>query len=237
VKISVVGFGWYGTPLGEALAREGHPVVGTTRTEEKRRLLEARGLVALPLAYPALPAPALLDCDVLVLNVPPFEGQLDWFRRWEWDPKTWVIFVSSTSVTPAPDSRSGQLLKAQEEWVTGNFSSWTILRFGGLLGADRHPGKHLSGRKNLPGRRWPVNLIHREDTVGATLAVIATRSTGEVFHVVADEHPTREEFYTGYCRRENLPLPEFDAADASPGKLVSNEDLRRIYRPRRSLTE
>ncbi len=237
MKTSILGLGWFGAPLAEALVREGFSVSGTTRSEEKRIHLNNTGVNTEKLTYPELPSSSLLDQDIVVLNIPPFEDQLAWFKRWAWDLKAWVIFISSTSVYPTPDTRSGELLKAQEEWISGTFPDWTILRFGGLLGGNRHPGKHLAGRKNLPGRNWPVNLIHLEDTIGATLAVIKARAKGRIFHVVSDEHPSRSDFYSDYCLRHGLPLPEFDPTDTTYGKLVSNTDLRSVYVPRRSLRD
>ncbi len=235
MKISILGLGWFGAPLAETLVREGISVSGTTRSEEKRLHLKASGINAEIMSYPELPSSSLLGQDIVILNVPPFEEQLTWFQRWEWDLRSWVIFVSSTSVYPAPTSRSAELLKAQEDWISGTFQQWTILRFGGLIGGARHPGKYLAGRKNLPGGDSPVNLIHLEDTIGATLAVIKARAQGKIFHVVSDEHPTRRDFYTDYCKGHGLPLPEFNPTDTSSGKIVPNDDLRSLYIPCRSL--
>ncbi len=237
MKVSILGLGWYGAPLAQKLVGSGYCVSGTSRTEEKCRHLEGLGINAETLAYPDLPSPSLLAQDIVILNVPPFADQLEWFKRWTWDLQTWVIFVSSTSVYPVPESQSGKLLQEQEEWVSRTFPHWTILRFGGLLGGTRHPGKHLAGRKNLPGGNWPVNLIHLEDALAATLAVIEAKAEGKIFHVVSDQHPTRREFYTDYCLRHGLSLPEFDQTDTSSGEIVPNDDLRQIYTPTHPLSE
>lgn len=236
MKISVLGLGWYGQKIGEALQKEGHIVSGTTRTPQKKKDLEDKGLHVELLTGAEIPQ-QIKNCDILILNIPPFEGQLDWFKRWEWNKSTWIIFISSTSAFPKPDSRGGEILSEEEHWIKENFERWTILRFGGLIGDDRHPGKYLSGRKNLPGRKWPVNLIHLEDCVGVTMAVIENKVTGKTINAVADDHPTREEFYTEFCRNKRIPLPEFDSSDESIGKLVSNEAMRVFYRPKVKLMD
>lgn len=213
-KVSILGLGWYGSPLADELLRQGFDVVGSTRTESK---LSA---VAKFLQYPALPSDELMNADIVVLNIPPFTDELEWFKKWPWK-KPWVIFISSTS--------ESETLLAQEKWVRENFQDWTVLRFGGLLGGARHPGKHLSGKKNLAAPRRQVNLLHLEDAVGVTVAVIQNNIKHKTFGVVCDEHRTREEFYSEYCKENNLPLPEFDQNDLSTGKVVPNEEVKKFY--------
>ncbi len=219
-KCSIIGLGWYGTPLASSLMQSGFDVCGSTRSLEKQEKLSQKGIKTSLLSYPGIPDSELLESDIIVVNIPPFEGQLDWFKSWNWQSKTWTIFISSISVFPQPDSKNAELLLEQENWFQTHFQNWTVLRLGGLLGNGRHPGKHLSGRKNLPGRLWPVNLIHQDDTVDFTKMVIDQNLTKKIFHVVSDEHPTREDFYTEYCRNSGLPLPEFDNTDFSQGKEI-----------------
>ncbi len=234
IKISITGLGWYGVPLGEELIKDGHTVLGTTKAPEKKTYLESKGFKVFQLSFPEIPT-SCLEADIVILNIPPFEEELEWFKSWPWKLTTKLIFISSTSVTPAPDSRSGELLSEQENWVKSSFNQWTILRFGGLIGHERHPGKFLSGRKNLSGRNWPVNLIHLEDCIGVTKAIIEKNIWNRVVNAVADEHPTREEYYTRYCLQHGLPVPEFNPEDLSTGKLVNNSELKTFYLPKRSL--
>src|SRR5690606_29273215 len=99
----------------------------------------------------------------------------------------------------------------------------------GLHGSDRHPGKHLSGKQNLKGRLWPVNLLHLEDAIAFTQVVIKRQLKQETFVVVGDHHPTREEYYTEYCRQHGLDLPHFDPSDYSQKEAISNEKASRYY--------
>lgn len=185
------------------------------------------GVRLFPLNPPHVPSEEVLSSDVIILNIPPFEGQLSWFETWNWKKKTHLIFVSSTSVISQEN-----ILKQEEAWVEKNFVTFTILRFGGLFGPNRHPGRSLSGKKNVKGKLHPVNLLHLNDAVGFTMKVIEKGLTG-TFHVVASEHPQKKEFYTAYCLKEGIPLPEFDETDESTGKIVPNDEARKHYEFRR----
>ena len=230
MKISILGLGWFGAPLAIELRNQGNDIFGSTRSEEKAREFRLQNIYASTFSYPDLPPEELIDSDIVILNIPPFEEELRWFKSFNWNPKTWLIFISSTSVYPEPESKNGHLLKAQEDWIQSQFNHWTILRFGGLYGADRHPGKYLSGRKNLAGRLSPVNLIHQEDCIEFTKTVIAKKLQSNLFNVVSDDHRTREEFYSEYCREAGLPLPEFDHNDHSSGNIVPNNEMKKHYR-------
>lgn len=222
MKISIVGLGWFGSSLAERL--EGHEVSGTHRTDLNKS---------------NTPSEKIMDADVMVLNIPPFEGQLEWFKSWKWQNKTHVIFISSTSVygqeegslnesiLPEPATENGKLLVTEEEWIK-SFPHHTIIRFGGLLGKDRHPGKTLSGRKNIAGGNQPVNLLHLEDAVGFTNEVIAKKLTNKTFNLVNPEHPTREAFYQDYARQNNLQLPEFEKS-LMEGKTITSLYVSSFY--------
>lgn len=221
----IIGLGWYGKPLAEKLVQLGYSVSGTTTSPEKLQAFLQDNIQAEILKYPDIPSD--LSADIIVLNIPPFADELSWFKKWPFKNNSWIIFISSTS--------NKEVLLEQEEWIRNHFQRWTILRFGGLIGGDRHPGKHLSGRKNLTGRLHPVNLIHQDDTVDATITVIEKRIINKTINVVSDEHPTREDYYTNWCKRHQLPLPEFDQTDSSTGKVVENEELKKFYLPKQKL--
>lgn len=222
MRISIVGLGWFGSPLADELKHLGHTIEGSTTSPEKINDFKIKGVHAFILKHPDIPAK--IDADILILNIPPFEEELDWFKSWDISEKTWIIFISSTSV----ESKTNHILTTQEEWVR-SFPHWTILRFGGLFGNERHPGKYLSGKKNLPGRLWPVNMLHLNDAVGFTKKIIELKIESKIFTVISSDHPTREEFYTAYCRDKNLPLPEFDQADTSTKLPLVNEEAAKIY--------
>ncbi|HXH76575.1 MAG TPA: hypothetical protein VNJ08_16505 [Bacteriovoracaceae bacterium] len=219
MKVSVVGLGWYGTPLAIELIKAGHQVMGTTRDPGKKAILEASGIEVQLLTAPSIPSPEMLATDILILNIPPFKGQLEWLKRWAFESETWVILISSTSGNCADC----------EDWIKQQFKSWTILRFAGLLGSHRHPGNHLSGKKDLSGRLWPVNLLHQQDAVGFTEAIINKGIKHESINVLSDEHHGREEFYTEFAQRVGIALPSFDQGDKSIRPALDNKRARDIY--------
>lgn len=220
MKISIVGLGYIGLPLAKILILKDHEVSGTTTSPEK--LSQDKIKVHL-LRSPEIPGPEILDCDVLILNVPPKEDQPEWFGNWNLGLTKKIIFVSSTS---APRN---EILKKEEEWVKNSGIPWLIVRPGGLLGNGRHPGKTLSGRKGIKGRLSPVNLIHADDVSGFIVTAIEKNITGEIIHLVSDEHHTKEEFYSEFCIRNGIPVPEFDQNDLSKNEIVPNDSMKKYY--------
>lgn len=224
MKISICGLGYIGLPLSEKLLRKGYEVRGTTTSLEKQMTIPYSEVMA----SPALPSLKITDCDILILNIPPSENQLEWFKRWNLSETGKIIFVSSTSALHG-NGKNSEVLKAEEAWVRSCGIPWVILRPGGLLGNGRHPGKSLSGRTGIKAGKSPVNLIHADDVIGFIMTVIEKNISGETFDLVSDEHHTKEEFYSDFCRRMNLPLPGFDSSDKEPGIIISNEKMKRHY--------
>ncbi|KQO29723.1 NAD(P)-dependent oxidoreductase [Flavobacterium sp. Leaf82] len=147
-----------------------------------------------------------------------------------------VLFVSSTSVygdengliteetNPNPETESGkQLLLAEAILQKNQNFETTILRFGGLIGEDRHPVKFLAGKENLENRDAPVNLIHQDDCIRIIEEIINQSKWNEVFNAVAPFHPTREEYYTQQAKNQNLVLPKFSAEKSNIKKVISSE--------------
>lgn len=234
-SVAIIGLGYLGHPLGEDLHRLGYLVLGTTRTEAKLQSLRASGIKTEVLSQGQAPSTEILKSDAIVLNIPPFGGQLEWFQSWPWDPTRKIIFVSSTSVYAHAEGLVDEtsalvdgILSREEDWVRKTFPRHAILRAGGILGPGRHPGKILSGRKGISKPLHPVNLIHVEDLMEVIKSFIISTEIG-IYNVVSDERHTRKEFYQDFCRRNHLPLPEFNEDDYSSGKIVSNGKLKSFY--------
>lgn len=157
-----------------------------------------------------------------------------------------VVFVSSTSVygdgfpiveiteetKPNPDTESGKQLVIVETLLQSNLHfKTTVIRFGGLLGDDRHPIKFLAGRTNVENPHAPVNMIEREDCIGIieeTLKQVQHDNWGETFNAVAPQHPTRKAYYHKKAEIFNLPLPTFAEDSESKGKIISSEKVETI---------
>jgi nucleoside-diphosphate-sugar epimerase len=152
-----------------------------------------------------------------------------------------VLFASSTSVyydnnstvTEAsiamPETEAGkQLLQVELLLKKNNHFKTTVLRFGGLVGENRHPIHFLAGQKGLENPQSPINLIHQEDCIAIILKIIKNEIWGETFNAVAPFHPSRAKFYTQKAIDLNLPLPEFDLFQNSIGKIVSSQKIETI---------
>jgi nucleoside-diphosphate-sugar epimerase len=160
-----------------------------------------------------------------------------------------VLFVSSTSVygdstispnlkeiteetTPNPDTESGKQLVFVEQLLQSNrHFKTTVVRFGGLLGEDRHPIKFLAGKTGLENPNAPVNLIHRKDCIGIIEKVLDSTSEdkwGDTFNAVAPQHPTRKTYYQKKAQQLNLPLPTFVENSESKGKIISSKKVETI---------
>jgi nucleoside-diphosphate-sugar epimerase len=206
----------------------------------------------------------LKETDVLVIDIPPglrrevstsnemtFVNKVKTlipFIEKSGIPK--VIFVSSTSVygdvfpiveiteetKPNPDTESGKQLAITETLLQSNSHfKTTVIRFGGLLGDDRHPIKFLAGRTNVENPDAPVNMIEREDCIGIIEKILKYSETseqhdnwGETFNAVAPQHPTRKAYYHKKAEIFNLPLPTFAEDSESKGKIISSEKVETI---------
>ena len=168
-----------------------------------------------------------------------------------------VIFVSSTSVyndlpldfnlpfdcaqgdkkivtemTEAnPETESGkQLLEAEKVLQNNSNFKTSIIRFGGLIGEDRHPIKFLAGKENLENPEAPINLIHQVDCIGIITEILEKNCFGKTFNAVAPFHPTRKVYYSKKALELNLPLPKFDECKPSVGKIISSEKIETVLK-------
>jgi nucleoside-diphosphate-sugar epimerase len=202
----------------------------------------------------------LKETDVLIIDIPPglrkvisTSNEMTFVRKVktlipfiEKSDVQKVIFVSSTSVygdgfpiveiteetKPNPDTESGKQLAITETLLQSNpHFKTTVIRFGGLLGDDRHPIKFLAGRTNIENPDAPVNMIEREDCIGIIekiLKQVQHDNWGETFNAVAPQHPTRKAYYHKKAEILNLPLPTFAEDSESKGKIISSKKVKTI---------
>lgn len=147
-----------------------------------------------------------------------------------------ILFVSSTSVyrnvkKTITESDTGlysqsPLLDIEGLFKTCRGAGATIVRFGGLIGYRRQPGRFFRAGAVVRNPDSPVNLIHRDDCVAIIGRVIEQRGWGEVFNCCADTHPTKREFYTRAARAIGGVVPEFGESDPGSGKSISNRKVK-----------
>jgi nucleoside-diphosphate-sugar epimerase len=118
------------------------------------------------------------------------------------------------------------VLHAEARLVNDDAFAATVVRFGGLYGDDRHPGRFLAGRTNVGRPEAPVNLIHRDDCVALLRTLLQQNARDEVFNACADAHPTRQAVYTLAAEVLGLEPPTFDDTDTTTGKVVDNQKVK-----------
>jgi nucleoside-diphosphate-sugar epimerase len=247
--IALLGCGWLGFPLAQQLLQAGFRVNGSTTTSGKISQLTQAGITPYLLELYAQTALGdwsgfLNDAEVLVVAIPPqlrrvepedFVAKMDLLRqKLERSNCKKVLFVSSTSVYPDHNQLAiesdtngfdSQLVHAENLFLLADFCQTTVIRFGGLIGADRHPVRYLAGRTQLENPEAPINLIHQEDCLAILHHCIQLPFENQVYNAVAPYHPTRVAYYTQMARELQLLIPEFDFSKASVGKTVSSEKL------------
>jgi len=251
--ISILGCGWVGLPLGKMLLEDGYHVKGSgTSTKTFDQLKDAQIEPYLITCRPELHGEDIdefFKADVLVVTIP-FKRDLanPYFYKEQIDsvighvhqsPIRFVILTSSTSVYPdtnrevsehdtfvAVDPRAEVLLATENDLMSSKFFYSTIVRFAGLYGYDRKPGRFLAGQRNIGSGNSRVNFIHRDDAVGILREIIRQDVQGEIFNGCSDKHPTRREFYIKAAQNLGLPAPEFDETIAAKYKIVDNSKVK-----------
>lgn len=258
-KISILGIGWLGFPLAKKLIEIGYDVKGSTTSESKLEVLKTNNIQPYQIELSEKEIKGnieafLNDSEFLIMDIPPKlrsnpkENFVEKIKllitEIENSTVKKVLFVSSTSVyadtfpiatidensIPNPDSESGkQLLQTEKLLLSNNNFQTTILRFGGLIGEDRHPIKFLAGKTNVDNPDAPINLIHQEDCIGIISKILnQVQNDNNIFNAVTAHHPTRKEYYQKKAKNSILPLPIFAENKESKGKIISSTKIETV---------
>lgn len=254
--VSILGCGWLGLPLAKHLHTIGYSVKGSVPSTEGFSKLEDTGISAFKIFLnPDINADFDTDffnSSTLIINFPPkrredieefhplqFKSLLKQIRNSAVEN---VIMISSTSVyannngivteenNNTPEKSSGKALRLVENMLMEEKSfTTTIIRFGGLIGYDRKPGRFLSAKKQVKDGYAPVNLIHQDDCIGVIHFVMKNDLWGEIFNACCPEHPSRKEFYTAAAKKDGFNIPEFSGTKSS-FKIISPEKLTKKFK-------
>jgi len=237
--ISILGSGWLGLPLAEHFIEQGYPVKASTRSSERRQAIEASGAKSfiVDIDQPLADTGNFFDADILLVNITSknIEGFHRLINEIEKSLIRKVIYVSSTSVYQNTNSIVTEGGKAENEanpfyQIENLFRSnksfqTTVIRFAGLIGYNRHPGRFFGERK-IPNPDAPVNLIHRDDCIAIINGIVKQGIWAEVLNACADTHPSKREFYS-YARQSlGLALPEFEKPGEAEYKIINNEKVK-----------
>lgn len=242
-SISILGCGWLGLALGKFLAKKSYEVSGSTTSEGKIEVLADAGIAPHLLHLGNMDQnTGFFATDILIIAIPPsvanYRDAMQEVVMKAQSSTGRVLFISSTSVYTDRNSsasegdaelsattRSGvSLLEVEDLFRNNTHFKTTVIRFAGLYGPGREPGRFLAGRQGVSGASNPVNLIHLDDCIEIIDAIIERDVWGETFNACAPEHPSREAFYTKACLNAGLEPPQFSIKTA-PYKIINSGKL------------
>lgn len=252
--ISILGCGWLGLPLGNSLAKKGYFIKGSTTSVSKLNDLKENGIDPFQICITDKEIigdniDQFFNNEILIINFPPkrredieiyhtsqFQLLMDYLKN---SKVKKVVFISSTSVyidnnseiteleSTTPSKPSGKALVRVEKMLNeqSNFET-TIIRFSGLIGYDRMPGRFLANKKNVENGNAPINVIHQDDCIELITQIIEKNIWGEVFNASSDKHPTRKEYYTKAANQIGLAPPSFIEEENVKFKLIVSEKIK-----------
>ncbi|MBU0476026.1 MAG: SDR family NAD(P)-dependent oxidoreductase [Bacteroidetes bacterium] len=238
--ISILGSGWLGFPLAEYLILQGNYVNISTTSE--KRIPELALLNAKPFKINinslSNNIQKFLESDILIINIPSkdIDGFIKLLDEIEISQIEKVIFISSTSVyedcnktiieSDGMEMQTHPLIVIENIFRNSNKFKTTILRFGGLIGYTRHPGRFFANGSTIANPNSFVNLIHRDDCIGIINQIILQEVWDETFNCCADTHPTKREFYTQVIKSIGFPEPKFVDSSSNSFKIISNSKVK-----------
>jgi nucleoside-diphosphate-sugar epimerase len=262
MRVLIVGCGYVGLPLGVELVREGHEVFGLRRTRLAEAELTTAGVKPLSADITSLEELKKLpsDYDWVVNTVSSTKGGVEEYRQvylhgmrnlLEWlepAPPKRFVYTSSTSVygqtdgpvvdetSPAEpvNETSRVLLEAEQVLANQNFPV-IILRVAGIYGPGRGYWlqQFLRGEAKIPGHGERIlNMVHRDDVVGAIIAALEHGQAGEIYNTVDDEPVTQINLFRWLSGATGRAMPPFSAEAEQArkrgltNKKVSNRKLK-----------
>ncbi len=237
--ISILGSGWLGLPLAKQLVKRGHRVKASTRSPQRIDAIKAVNAKPFIVDIKQLDesTEAFLRADILIVNIT--SKDIAAFKklisRVEASSLKKVLLASSISVykntngfiseSDGAEDSNNPLYQIENLFRINRHFQTTIVRFAGLIGYERHPGRFFGERK-IPQPEAPVNLIHRDDCINILDGIIQHELWGEVFNACADTHPSKRVFYS-YARQSlGLAAPEFEAPAETEYKIINNTKIR-----------
>ncbi len=208
-KITIIGGGWLGVQLAEALYDDGYTIAISSRDPKKRLFFENNKWKSLSISFSdtSVNVNPLVETNVLIVGLPPtgftnyplmISSLLSAFST-----TIRVIFLSSTGVYANSSGRVSEesaLIQEHPLAVAENIilqtSNWCILRLGGLIGPKRHPIHSLIKKvAPLNDGDSPVNLVHSHDVIQAIKMIVNQKVNEKIFTICNPEHPSRHDYY------------------------------------------
>jgi nucleoside-diphosphate-sugar epimerase len=231
--VTILGCGWLGKIVAQHLLSNDTIVYGSTRTpitSEENRNFGIQSFLFDLNENSQISSKILDKTDVLLISIPPLRGErienyadklCDVVSLFASDVN--VIFTSSIGVYPMQDGMfdesfcmdvsKSEIFYAESALRSSVKDRLTILRLGGLIGDDRHPVYHLSGRE-VKGGNSPINLVHGDDVSRAILEVIDKMDFGKLYNLVYPDHPRKNIYYNELAKKKGLPPVKYLEEDS-----------------------
>jgi nucleoside-diphosphate-sugar epimerase len=218
----------------------GNQVKVSTRTPDRLPALAALKMEPFLIDIGQLPndIQAFLDAEILIINIPSkdHDGFAGLLKEIEKSKVRKLVFVSSTSVyepgnktiseSDGAESSKSPLVAIENLFRNSEKFETTIVRFGGLVGYSRNPGRFFAGGRVVANPDAKVNLIHRDDCIGILSQIVEQSVWAEAFNCCADTHPTKREFYSHAAASTGFPVPEFAESDSPSFNIISNHHVK-----------
>ena len=235
-EIVIAGAGWLGRPLARVLKESYNHVTVLSRSDEQFAFFKSNHISLIKVDYSQIEHSIInpKTNKTLIICIPPAPNYCSIINELiQAVNPTHIVFSSSTSVysqtsgevTEVSSLGGNALLEEAEALIINSGVPYCILRFGGLIGEDRNPASHFSGKYNIPNGGAPVNLIHRVEIIEIITQVIDKNIDG-IFNLVYPSHPTRKEYYEKQCVQRGLAPCEFDSN--GNGKIVNGSKISAI---------
>jgi nucleoside-diphosphate-sugar epimerase len=257
-SVSILGCGWLGFPLAQYLTSQGYRIKGSTTTPGKLKVLHSSGIESFLIRLSETHSDGhisqfLESSETLIIAIPPglrqnptknHLAEIQLLLPYILDSQLkHVLYISSISVFKdkseypvisdstepnANTSSARQIIAIEQLLKTTTTFKTTIIRFGGLFDAQRHPAKFLSGKTEIKNPKAPINLIHKTDCIQIIFRCLNGNHWGKTLNAVYPWHPEKEQYYTNYCIKAGIPVPHFDSKTMSHGKKINSLGLERL---------
>ncbi len=252
MRILILGCGYVGQPLAKELMKLAYEVHAARRSSLSIEGVKAHQVdITQPDSFKSLPR----NFDWIIFCASSGRGSAEAHRAvfvdginnlidWLGETSARVLFTSSTNIYPLTDGNwvdentprqpvtgTAQNLVDAETALIESGITYSILRVAGIYGPDRgYFYRQLLNNEAVitdKGKRW-MNMIHRDDVVGAILTVMKTQPG--TYNACDDKPVTQGEFYEWLTNRLGKPMPPEGEVThrkrTTTSKRVSNKKLK-----------
>jgi len=237
--IIILGAGYTGKHLAEALTDTSHPFFATSRDPDRNLPhVPTDRRMRFDMEEPSTWANIPISADLIwCFPATALKQVQDFSRRLE-GPSRRIVVLGSTSAYEVPDraneypppwtdeSASIDLTKQRvqgEEFLRKDCGA-IVLRVAGIYGPERNPLDWIRQGRVGPSRKY-VNLIHVEDLAAICLLALGTGKPDEAYNVSDGQPRTWNEICATAHQRWGVTAAAI-SPNPSPGKRINNAKLR-----------